>query len=165
MTLRTKARARSGATAVERVFVISLALLFIFGIFEYGRFLMVRHLATNAAREGARYASVNTGNGTTVQNIKDVVTARMAARQTDLQGFTVDVFAVDMSQIYNPSTGQTVANPQIQPLSGTNWNDSMFGGGIAVRVTGDYKPMLPTFLLMNSTIPVQATAVMGSEAN
>jgi Flp pilus assembly protein TadG len=165
MTLRTKARTRRGATAVEMVFVIVLALLFMFGIFEYGRFLMVRHLATNAAREGARYASVNTGNGTTPQNIKDVVTARMAGRQTDLVGYNVDVFAVNMNLIYDPATGQTVANPQIQPLTGANWNDSQFGGGIAVRVTGNYKPVLPTFLFMNSTIPVQATAVMGSEAN
>ena len=52
-------RLRSGATLVETALVLSLLLLFLFGIFEYARYLLVHQLLANAARDGVRYASVN----------------------------------------------------------------------------------------------------------
>ena len=45
---------RNATTLVETAIVISVCLLFLFGIVEYGRFLMIQHLINNAAREGAR---------------------------------------------------------------------------------------------------------------
>src|SRR4029079_17974059 len=49
-------RSRCGAAAVETALVLPLALLFLFGIIEYSRFVMTLQVVTNAAREGARYA-------------------------------------------------------------------------------------------------------------
>ena len=49
-------RSRTAAVTVETALVLPIALLFILGIFEYGRYLMTMQLMNNAAREGVRYA-------------------------------------------------------------------------------------------------------------
>ena len=60
MTLHQRTRqVRRGLTIVETAVVISLVLLLIFGTYEYGRFVMVRQVIHNAAREGARLAVVD----------------------------------------------------------------------------------------------------------
>src|SRR5262245_66688981 len=56
---------RRGATLVETAFVISACLTLMFAIFEYGRFVMIKQLMENAAREGARQATTGTGTLTT----------------------------------------------------------------------------------------------------
>src|SRR5204863_8987135 len=103
-----------------------------------------------AAREGARFAVVHTGDGTTKQDIIDEVTRRMAGRDKEMTGYTVDVVNVD------PSTGSTVS---------TTWNSASFGQAIEVRITGSYSPILPVFLRTSSSIPVRAYSMMSSEAN
>src|SRR5881275_1242997 len=55
---------RSGATTVEFALVSVMLFMMLFGIFEYGRFLFVYHLTTNAARDAARFAVVHTNGGT-----------------------------------------------------------------------------------------------------
>ncbi len=65
---------RRGASTVEAAIVLPLVFLFLFGILEYGRYVMMLQIATNAAREGAHYAVTHTnpitisgvtyGNGT-----------------------------------------------------------------------------------------------------
>src|SRR5205807_1594103 len=53
---RLSVRSRTAAVTVETALVLPIALLFILGIFEYGRYLMTMQLMNNAAREGVRYA-------------------------------------------------------------------------------------------------------------
>jgi Flp pilus assembly protein TadG len=151
--IRTTVRrtGRRGVTIVEFAFVCSILLLFIFGLFEYGRFVFTLQVATNAAREGARLAVARTGDGTTKQQIIDEVTRRMSGRSKELQGFTVDVYPVD------PNTGT--------PVSDTEWNDAAFGDAIAVSITGTYHPILPSFLKASTSVPVRITSMMSSEAN
>ena len=45
-----------GATIVESAIILLAFFMFVFGIFEAGRFLNTRQVLTNAAREGARLA-------------------------------------------------------------------------------------------------------------
>jgi len=45
---------QQGATAVEFAIVLSLLIVLIFGIIEFGLFIFNRQIITNAAREGAR---------------------------------------------------------------------------------------------------------------
>lgn len=142
---------RRAATLVEAAFVISIALLFLFGIFEYCRFVFLLQVCENAAREGARYAVVRTADGTTATDVTNYVTSRMSGRQNDLAGYTVTVQNVD------PATGNVVPS--------SAWNDAPFGGAIMVRVSGTYYPMLPTFLKTQTSIQIRATAMMSSEAN
>jgi Flp pilus assembly protein TadG len=156
---------RRGATLVEAAFVIVVALMFLYGIIEYARYLMVLHIANNAAREGARYAVVHTGDGTTQAQVVGVVTDKMSGVDAQIQGYNVTVFTVDPAGIYNTTTNTYNYPPTLRQLAGSNWNDAQFGGGIAVQITGTYNPILPTFLLTSANLPVTVTAVMSSEAN
>jgi Flp pilus assembly protein TadG len=45
-----------GSTVVESAIILLACFMFVFGIFEAGRFLNTRQVLTNAAREGARLA-------------------------------------------------------------------------------------------------------------
>jgi hypothetical protein len=150
---------------VEAAFVLSLALLFLYGIVEYARFLMVLHVANNAAREGARYAVVHTGDGTTQAQVIGVVTGRMSGVDAQLTGYNVNVFAVDPSGIYDTGTNTYKYPPTLQPWAGHNWNDAQYAGGIAVQIQGAYQPILPTFLLMNPSMQLNVISMMNSEAN
>src|SRR5206468_2029837 len=49
-------RKRGAAAAVEFALVAPVLLLFVLGIIEFGRLMMVEQILTNAAREGARRA-------------------------------------------------------------------------------------------------------------
>lgn len=151
--IHSHAPRRRAALAVETAFVLLAGFfLFIFGIFEYARFLMLRNLMDNAAREGARLAVVNT-NTMATSNIQDQVDARLGGMGNQIQSYNkysnITVFHADNS-------GNNI---------GTDWNNAKFGEGVGVTISGNFLPILPTFLFMNSTIPVSSTAVMNSEAN
>jgi Flp pilus assembly protein TadG len=161
---RTRAR-RRGATIAEMAFVLSIALLFLFGILEYGRYLMVLHTTNNAAREGARYAVVHTGDGTTLSQVVAVVKDKMAGVDSQISGYTANVFSADPSGIYDNTKGTAIYPPTIQTLSGSSWNSATYGSPIVVQITGTYQPILPSFLFMGATLPIQVTAMMNSEAN
>jgi len=145
--------ARPGATLVESALIISLFLMILFGIFEYGRFVMTKQLMDNAARTGARWAVANTMSGTTAQ-VQAVVNTAMGPAANQLVGYSqsssISVYAADSSG---------------NQISGATWGNVTFGSNIAVVITGTYRPILPNFLHMNSTITVTAKAVMASEAN
>lgn len=179
-------RRRRGMTIVESTLVLSVFLMLLFGMFEYCRFLMVLHVTNNAARDGARYASVNLdkpsdfdyndytdATGTTYDNVQKYTTVRMGGIQKNVEGFRVACYAVDtagLSQtppVLRPKS-KTGAAPYPDPYNNTDtnrvpWNTAVFTEKIAVTVDGTYRPILPTFLFMPSTISVTTTAVMGSE--
>ena len=67
-TRRASTQRRTGAAIVEAALVLPIAILFIFGILEYGRFLFVRNVMEHGAREGARYAVVGSGLGVSEPN-------------------------------------------------------------------------------------------------
>ena len=50
---------RRGFALIEAAFVLPIFLLFVFGIYEYGRYLLVVNVTTNAARDAARWAAVH----------------------------------------------------------------------------------------------------------
>jgi Flp pilus assembly protein TadG len=168
-TLSQPAR-RRGATTVETAVVISIALLFIFGILEYARLLYFLHVADNAAREGARYAVVHTGDGTIAGTATDtpvfdgtgrflsptttvaaVVNYSMGTAKANLTGYTVTVYNAD------PVTGAVAAG---------KWTDAPFGGAVGVQVSGTYRFILPSFLgFAAPTMSMQIKSTMTSEAN
>lgn len=179
---------RRGMTVVEGALVMSVFLLLLFGMFEYCRFLMVLHVTNNAARDGARYAVVNVdkpanfvttnftdAGGTVYPSIQQYVTTRMGGVQRNIQGFRVTSYAVD-------PVGLTLTPPVIRPKAKSTaptgvypdpfnpsdpwavpWNSATFTEKIAVTIDGTYRPILPSFLFMPSTISVRTTAIMGSE--
>ncbi len=63
---------RRGAAAVEFALVAPVLFLVIFGIVEVGRAIMVQQLLTNASREGARHAVIESStSGEVVQLIQE----------------------------------------------------------------------------------------------
>src|SRR5437763_14093745 len=102
MVHRKRGGTRRGAVAVETALVISLVLLFMFGVLEYGRLLFFMHVANNAVREGARFAAVHTGDGTTQAQVQSYVQTQLGGQQSYLTGLTVNVFNA------NPSTGAAI---------------------------------------------------------
>jgi Flp pilus assembly protein TadG len=169
-------RARRGITIIEAALVLSVFLLLLFGIFEYCRFLLILHITNNAARDGARQASVLVTStataATTRQQIIDYTTARMGGTQKNIEGFSVAVYAVDQA-------GLDLATPVFRAKSKTSgvypdpfnpsdpnhvdWNSAPFPERIAVTIKGTYRPLLPSFLFMPSSIPIEITAMMGGE--
>ena len=76
---------RRGAVAVETALVMIRMMMFVFGIFEYGRLLMDWNLLNNAAREGCRYALVNNTSSTISTDVQTIVTNFMAGRDREFQ--------------------------------------------------------------------------------
>jgi Flp pilus assembly protein TadG len=165
---------------VESALVLSVFLLLLFGIFEYCRFLFVLHVTNNAAREGARYASVNstasTSQSATLQTaIIAYTTQMMSGVDSQISGYQVAVYAVDPTgltltpPVIRAATSST-ATPAVYPNpfnssdpNAVPWNSAPFPNRIAVTIQGTYKPVLPTFLFMPSSVPISITAVMGAE--
>src|SRR5687767_9668147 len=102
---------RPAATLVETAAIITVLILVLFGIFEYGRYVMTRQLLENAAREGARWAVVHTLDATTAE-VQDAVDARLGPARQQMVGYlkteNVKVYAADAS-------GNAIA--------GKKWND------------------------------------------
>jgi Flp pilus assembly protein TadG len=182
---RSRRTRRRGITIVESTLVMSVFLLLLFGMFEYCRFLLVLHVTNNAAREGARYASVNIdkpsdfdyvdftdSSGKRFDNIQKYTTGRMGGIQTrNISGYRVACYAVDPVGLAD-TPPKVRPKPKMStypdPYNNTDanrvpWNTAVFTEKIAVTIDGSYKPILPTFLLMPASIPITTTALVGSE--
>jgi len=141
-------RSRRGATAVETAAVVTVFLLFLFGIFEYCRMVYVQQVVINAAREGARYAIVNTNNASLIADTQAKVQSYMGGLDKTLQSYSCQVYAAD-------SSGNNVGSPLNVP----------FGQYICVQVQLTYSPIVPSLLFLNKTMIISSKCCMGSEAN
>jgi Flp pilus assembly protein TadG len=149
-----RAKRRLGSALVETAVVLPLCLLFIFGIMEYGRYLMMMHLAHNAAREGARYAVSHTDPvvidgityGNNINDVKDVVTKFLTNKRFANQ--TINVYMSD-------ANGNNIGT----------WTNAGAGQLICVQLSGQFQWFTPRLLKMNSATNVQVRSVMRSESN
>jgi Flp pilus assembly protein TadG len=171
---------RRGMTAVETTLVLGVFLMLLFGLFEYCRYLMVLHVTNNAARDAARYATVNVNcpssqTATMKTAIITFANTRMGGVDRQIQGYQVAVYPVDSTGLAQTppvvrSKTLSTATPLVypDPFNSSDplnppWNSAVFTEKIAVTIKGTYKPLLPTFLLMPSSISINITALMGSE--
>ena len=146
---RTARTIRGGTALAEATLIIPIFFMLIFGIFEYGRFFMMRNLIADAAREGTRFAVVHTADKTTA-DVQNTVLAVVASQQSQLRNLTIQVYATDANG---------------NPLAGVPWTNAAFGSGIGVQVDGDYTPVTPVFLLMPNLVHLTTVSIMNSEAN
>lgn len=144
MRLQARSTPRRGTTLPELAIVITAFLMFLFGVFEYGRFVMIRNLLDNAAREGARQASVTTSTGTTTE-IQDTVTHFLIGQP--LTSLSIQVYKAD------PATGNNIGS----------WNSAKFGEAVAVEVSGGYTPLFPSFGFLETTTTLRTKSMMRSE--
>jgi Flp pilus assembly protein TadG len=143
---QTRARKRRGGTVVETAIALNLFLLLLLGVVEFGRLLMTRHLVNNAARAAARQASSGTADKSLV-----------SIKQTALDLLTVQQFSATPAVLVYKADA-----------NGNNiglWDDAAFGQGIAVQVDVDYRPLLPTFGIVPSTVHLRSKAIMRSEGD
>ena len=150
---KTRLHPRRGTAAVEAAMVLPITLLFMFGIIEYGRYVMTMQIMTNAARAGARYAlshvqpvvlgGVTYGNATT--DVQNVVNTALAGQS--LSGQSVQVFE-------STTTGTN---------SGT-WTSAQAGQSICVQITGNYIPIISKYLYLPTSIPVSVQSVTRVES-
>ncbi|MGE3819871.1 MAG: TadE/TadG family type IV pilus assembly protein [Isosphaeraceae bacterium] len=145
---RTPTVRRRGVTAVEVTLVMIPFMTLIVGTFEYCRYMMIRNLAENACREGARFAVVHTYDKTT-NDVRSIVSERMGGLDRNIEGITTSISKVNLA------TGASLGD----------WTDARFGEGIAVTIQGNYRPITPNLLFMSTTIPIKCTSTMLSEAN
>src|SRR5271167_531033 len=97
---------RWGAAAVETALVMLPMIMFLCGVFEYGRLLMVWNVVNNAAREGCRYALANNTASTIVTDVQNIVTTRMAGQTA---AFNTGTFSITVSGTHL-GTSTTVTN-------------------------------------------------------
>jgi Flp pilus assembly protein TadG len=159
MMLNTRSRARrSGTTIVETAIVSLVCLTFMFAIFEYGRYVMVRQVMDNAARVGARTAVVMPTSyvapATATAQVNAAITQALAS--IPLSGTpTITLFQADTS-------GNNVGA----------WTQTPFGRNIVVQIDGDLPVMFPTFGFIpnnSTTVPnaihITVKVMMRGEAN
>lgn len=134
--------------------MLPVCLLFIFGALEYGRYLMMLHVANNAAREGARYAASHTQ-----PIILDGVTYGNS---------TADVVnVVNAYQVGNRLLSQ-VTSVYLSDANGNNignWTDASSGQSICVQITGNFEWFVPSLLQLPSQSSVQIRSIMRTESN
>ena len=177
-----RTRGRRGSAIVEASLSLTVFCLLLFGVFEYCRYLFVLHTADLAAREGVRYASVNSdkpttfdytdftdAGGTSYQSIVNYTGSKMGqssgSQTTTATGifsgysgiqYTVTVFPVDPAGLLlTPAVVQAKTQQ-------SGWNNASFPDRIAVRITGTFKPFLPNLSLI-PTLPINVTALSGVE--
>jgi Flp pilus assembly protein TadG len=137
---------RRGAVAVEMAMILGVCLAFLLGLFDFGRIVFTQHLVQNAAREGARLAIAGTDRLTT-QDIENCVINHLAGQT--LRNMNVAVYKAD------PATAANIGA----------WTDAGLGECIAVEITGEYVPAVPTFSRLSKSLPMTAKSLMYSEAN
>lgn len=127
---------RRGSTLVQTALVISIAFVLIFSVYEYGRFVMMKQLMENAAREGARFAVAHT-NDMTEADIRNEIRKFLVGFDAQLENFQITISGVVLRD-----GGTNGAKGTALPA----WTDASLTDGVVVQVDGDYKPYLPTLL-------------------
>lgn len=126
--------------------VLPVCLVFLLGLLDFSRVIMLRQVVTNAAREGCRFATVNTSTDTTSQ-VQTYVTNFLGGQQ--ISSLAINVYQAD-------------------PITGANlgpWTNAALSNSIGVQITGTIKTVTPTFSMLPSSLPIQVTCIMASEAN
>jgi Flp pilus assembly protein TadG len=145
MRKRCKRGGERGAVAVEMAMVTPLLVALVFGIIDFSRIFNAELQLSQAAREGARLASITIG-GTTPAYSKDQIRARLSAAAPNPAFVGNSAVALD-------------SNIQLCP-PGTTWTDPTTGQTIgpvsSVTVTTDFKGIL----FFSSTKTLTQTAVM-----
>ncbi len=96
---------RRGVAAVEMALVAPLFMLLVLGIIEFGRYLMVGQLVTNAAREGTRMA------------ISGYFTEEEV--RSDIEDFVTEAIGIDAEKVsieIETASGETIFDAEAKDL-------------------------------------------------
>lgn len=143
MITRCRGQRRRAATAVETALVLIPLTMCIFGIFEFGRLLMIWNVLNNAAREGCRYALVNNTDSTITGDVATIVQTYMAGQDASLTNYQVTIAGTQQG---NAITDVTKLVP---------------GDMIIVTVSGQYQFMnIIPFVTLPTSVSLSSSVVM-----
>jgi Flp pilus assembly protein TadG len=136
-----------GATMVEFAIAVTVFLVAMFAVIEFGRALWVHNALTDAARRGARYATLH--SPAEIANVKNVVVYGDEAGGTQpvVPNLTAENVTVDYSEIaVNKGTVTVgITNYQFQfvlPLIGTTITMPAY----STTITGESTGVIPSNL-------------------
>jgi hypothetical protein len=173
---------RTGASAVEFAVVSPLIFMAIFGVLEFSRFLFVKNLLENAAREAARVGAVRTNDFVTTQ-VNDVVNKHLAGSLSSVYNLQTEIYcansgSADITRMGawwnfqdptnpNPNGIPGIGGAQAGNMASSPFYNAGLGQGVLVRIRCEFKLLLPTLLNVASRAPVilDATSIMLSEGN
>jgi Flp pilus assembly protein TadG len=116
-------RKRQGAAAVEFAIVAPLFFLMVFGMIEFGRAIMVQQVLTNASREGARVAVLDSPTPTATV-VRNTVTTYL--HNAGISGTTV---TINPAEPTTAGYGESVTVNVSVPFTSVSWLPSpMFLG-------------------------------------
>jgi Flp pilus assembly protein TadG len=127
-----KPRQRRAATSVEFAIVSGAFFLFLFGLIEVSRGLMVTHLLTNAAREGCRVGVVE---GKSTSDITTTVVNRLNQQGVSSEGVTVQVND-NTADASTAKMGDEITVKVTVPVASVTWVPG--GGFLTGNLGGQY---------------------------
>ena len=148
---------RRGAAVIEFAAVLPILLMFLLGIVEYGRMLMVAQISTNASREGARYAVQADATPDAVNSY-----VRTYLKSASVPGDAVSAIAVEQ-QVSATDAKYTTENQGWVPV--TNLAVLTPGTPVRVRVAINFTKVswLPSGVFVPSGTLLNGTTVMRKE--
>jgi Flp pilus assembly protein TadG len=115
-------RRRVGAHIVEFAMVIPFFFLFVFGLIEIGRGMMVSSLVTNAARAGCRTGIVPGRSNTDVTN---AVNGLLQAQGVSDYTTTITVNGSNSTNVNAAQSGDTIIVTVTVPIVKASWLPSL----------------------------------------
>jgi Flp pilus assembly protein TadG len=99
--IRRNMRNRPGQSLVEFVLIAPLLLLLIFGLVEFARGWNIRHVVTDAAREGARYLAVD--NEVSTDSVVTIISAALSASGLNPANATITLVQCEGANCTSPN--------------------------------------------------------------
>ncbi len=162
---RDRNRRRRGQTLVEFALVLPIFLFILFALIDVGRYVYLNSTLSQAAREGARVASVEAGwmgksDASCGAAAGPVCPANLSALRTDILAGAnrmMQPFAtIPLTDLYTSCDDATAPNPVTTQTCADNQTLSL----ASVRVVSTYRPLTPLISSIFPTIPTQASATM-----
>ncbi len=120
-SVSVRSRRRRGSAVVETAVMAPLLMAMMFGMTEMGSAFLIRQTMTNAAREGARTASLP---GATLNDVKAAVANTMSGASLQEGSYSVT------SNISTLSSNDTEVWVEVTlPFNRATFTGGMFGGG------------------------------------
>ena len=101
-------KSQRGVAALEFAIVLPVLITLLFGLWEFGRIFDAWLIVTNAAREGARYASISTNDTDVKIRVADYINGGYGPRLGLAGDVVIDLNNPDYFQIDRPATSGPV---------------------------------------------------------
>jgi Flp pilus assembly protein TadG len=141
--------------------ITPVLLMFIFGMIEFGRFIMIGQLSVNATREGDRYAVQADTTPTQVKTVTKQFLAGAGVQDTAITMLAIDRQVSSTDPLYTPQNGGWIAVSD----DDTALKSVPSGSPVRIRLQIDYSKVtwLPRGLFIAQSSKISSATVMRKE--